>query len=1343
MKTAEKPIALFLSFVLSFSLMGVPAYADVRQDAGEQAPEAVQSDAIVALDDEDEVAQDAVAAPVRDADSDWQNADRQVGRSNEADEPAEAIADDPAAAQEDSATTQLSLADTVSFVYVDASVIAAGNVQYIAVGFTDEALIAENAVLELRSSAANDAVVLESAAVTQGAVLFAFAPAEGDIASYIIETLRWGDEGEGRYAIDFKDDSEAGNTYAFDVVTPELAQTLTEAAELSESDDAAVFAIDDDGNLTACASVEEALNMSDSDAAAKGQAGESVSADRAEAVSSEAGAVPESHTPDRAAGTQAAEAQAANDAANSVFQTVLDSIASFFRSLFVPEDAYAAVSSARENYLIVAIDPGHGGYDSGACGNGLEEKYVNLSIATHFRDELMTYSGVSTYMTREDDTFVSLQDRVDWAVWYGADVFISVHCNATGTGGGYGAEVWVPNYSSYLYEETHVAGYDLGEKILEQLTALGLHDRWVKTRNATSGGTYPDGSTSDYYTVIYRSRLAGIPGIIVEHAFIDNASDADTYLASESSRKELGIADATGVANQYSLLKHSVAQAQSSVKVTAHISYHGWQNSVYDGKVAGTTGKSFEMEAFQIALQNEAASSGGIEYRSASVDEEYQGWVSNGATSGTTGQGKPLEQVQIRLTGSAADAYDVYYRAHVSYIGWLDWAKNGESAGSSGYGYSIEAMEVVLVEKGGEAPGPTEIPFDEKGPTLRYSAHVENIGWQGTVRSPSIAGTTGRELQVEALKARLDGFDYSGDVQIAAHVQYIGWQDYVSSDGFAGTTGEGLRMEAIKVRLTGEMAEHYDIYYRVHAQYFGWLDWAKNGENAGTAGYGYRLEAIQIALVEKGGEAPGSTTTPFKEKGATLEYSAHVQNIGWQDYVESPGTAGTTGEGLRVEALRAELSNYDYEGDVQIATHVQYIGWQDYVGSGQIAGTTGEGLRLEAIKVRLTGEMAEHYDIYYRVHAQYFGWLGWAKNGENAGTAGFSYRLEAIEIALVDKDAAAPGSTSRAFVQGPMLFEYAAHVESIGWQDPVESPGTAGTTGESLQVEALYATVLGFDCSGDVQIAAHVQNIGWQDYVGSGQIAGTTGEGLRLEAIRVRLTGEMAERYDVYYRVHAQYYGWLGWAKNGANAGTAGFGYRLEAIEIALVDKGAAAPGPTEEPFVSKTNIMGESQTTVAQMVRRYNNVGKAYPASVYAEYGASDIAQFCQILYEEATAEGVRAEVVFAQAMHETGWLQFGGDVSAEQCNFAGIGATGGGNPGNSFNDWGADSVRKGLRAQVQHLKAYASTEDLVNECVDPRFSYVSRGCAPTVEDLGGRWAVSSTYGERLKEQIAYLLAA
>ena len=164
-------------------------------------------------------------------------------------------------------------------------------------------------------------------------------------------------------------------------------------------------------------------------------------------------------------------------------------------------------------------------------------------------------------------------------------------------------------------------------------------------------------------------------------------------------------------------------------------------------------------------------------------------------------------------------------------------------------------------------------------------------------------------------------------------------------------------------------------------------------------------------------------------------------------------------------------------------------------------------------------------------------------------------------------------------------------------------------------------------------------------------------------------------------------------------------------------------------------DIMGKPGTTVAKMVAAYNKTGKSYPASTYKSKGAATINVFCQILYDEAVAEGVRPEVVFAQSMLETGWLQFGGDVKASQCNFAGLGATGGGAQGATFKD-----VRTGLRAQVQHLKAYASTKALNNTCVDPRFDLVKRGCATTVIHLGQQenpngygWATGKGYGSNI----------
>ena len=169
------------------------------------------------------------------------------------------------------------------------------------------------------------------------------------------------------------------------------------------------------------------------------------------------------------------------------------------------------------------------------------------------------------------------------------------------------------------------------------------------------------------------------------------------------------------------------------------------------------------------------------------------------------------------------------------------------------------------------------------------------------------------------------------------------------------------------------------------------------------------------------------------------------------------------------------------------------------------------------------------------------------------------------------------------------------------------------------------------------------------------------------------------------------------------------------------------------------TSAMGTNKTIVVnKMVKMFQKSGKNYPTQALTKGNAPTIEAFCQIVYDEAVIEGIKPEVVFGQAMNETGYLQFGGDVKIEQFNFAGLGASGGGIAGESFK-----SVAEGIRAQVQHLKGYASTEALKQTCVDNRYKWVTKGCAPYVEWLGQKenlngkgWATSKNYGMNLMEK-------
>ncbi|BAZ50153.1 cell wall hydrolase/autolysin [Nostoc sp. NIES-4103] len=119
----------------------------------------------------------------------------------------------------------------------------------------------------------------------------------------------------------------------------------------------------------------------------------------------------------------------------------------------------------------------------------------------------------------------------------------------------------------------------------------------------------------------------------------------------------------------------------------------------------------------------------------------------------------------------------------------------------------------------------------------------------------------------------------------------------------------------------------------------------------------------------------------------------------------------------------------------------------------------------------------------------------------------------------------------------------------------------------------------------------------------------------------------------------------------------------------------------------------------------------------------------------EEANIEGVNYDIAFCQMCVETGFLLFGGDIRPEQNNFAGLGAIGGGSEAATF-----ESARIGVRAHIQHLKAYASLEPLVNEVVDPRFRFVTRGIAPSVYQLSGRWSADLDYGTKITAMVKRL---
>lgn len=185
-------------------------------------------------------------------------------------------------------------------------------------------------------------------------------------------------------------------------------------------------------------------------------------------------------------------------------------------------------------------------------------------------------------------------------------------------------------------------------------------------------------------------------------------------------------------------------------------------------------------------------------------------------------------------------------------------------------------------------------------------------------------------------------------------------------------------------------------------------------------------------------------------------------------------------------------------------------------------------------------------------------------------------------------------------------------------------------------------------------------------------------------------------------------------------------GYTMDGFRKAVKAAmgGAASGGSGTDRY---TKIMGSAVATAEQM----KNYIKAKNPKV-----AQSVLDMVPLYLSEGGMEGVRGDIAFAQSCLETGNFTFSGSaVTLTQNNFCGMGVTSNGVKGNSF-----DTPQFGIRAQVQHLKAYASTDALKNACIDPRFRYVTRGCAGYAEWLGQKenpdgkgWAAGAGYGEKI----------
>lgn len=619
------------------------------------------------------------------------------------------------------------------------------------------------------------------------------------------------------------------------------------------------------------------------------------------------------------------------------------------------------------------------------------------------------------------------------------------------------------------------------------------------------------------------------------------------------------------------------------IAYTSHVQDYGWQDWKTDGTSSGTSGQSKRLEG--IKIKTGGSINGGVSYKTHVQDIGWQDWVQNGELAGTSGQSKRLEAIQIKLTGSAGDSFSVWYRVHAQDYGWLGWAKDGDSAGTEGLSKRLESIEVIALPKG-------QVPDDYdssvgamKKKTLSYSTHIQDYGTQtgfsDSVDEPITLGTTGEGKRLEGLTLQLDGDLSQLGISYGAHIQDIGWQEDRSNGSFAGTTGQSKRIEALHIALGDSSG--YSIWYRAHVQDYGWLGWAKDGENAGTVGLSKRMEAIELVIMPKGQTPPGYDPSVDSAKTSILEYSSHISQIGTVSDVADNLCAdivlGTTGQSRHLEGFRLGISDSTESigGSIEYRAHVQDIGWQDWQANSSFAGTSGKAKSIQAVEFKLDGEIAQKYDIFYRAHVSNIGWLDWTKNGDSAaGSVGCSIPIEAIEVAIVPKGSSdAPSVGATPLLDSSLFPSINCESQSAGWGWGKTSEGSvAGAIGQSRALVGMGLSVANDSAiAGGISYLCHFANAGWTSWCGNG--TRSTSSGNAIQAMRIELTGNLSNYFDVYYRTYVSGYGWMGWAKNGAASGTTGLNMNVEAYQVKVVAKGAPAPGVTAKSFSDSDGFLG------------------------------------------------------------------------------------------------------------------------------------------------------------------------
>ena len=896
------------------------------------------------------------------------------------------------------------------------------------------------------------------------------------------------------------------------------------------------------------------------------------------------------------------------------------------------DEALDAVKSVRArshngNY-VVYLDAGHDNTHTGARGvNGIKEESYTLAIAQACRDELQQYSNVEVYMCREDSGICPYPgtssgqcnaNRVQDAASKGADLYIALHLNSA-NGSAHGAEVYVSNHSAY-----HNEGTNLANQILSQLQALGLSNRGVKVRNTGEANSYyNDGTVKDYYGVIRHGVESGINSMIVEHAFVDNYSDAN-YITNRY--HDIGVADATAIANYLGLSKGP------------HVTLKGFTWQVHDDRI---------------------------------------------------------------LIGTAYEANtDVKFTFKSYNLGTHQWVTLGENKTSN--------WQTWLPEQG------------------NYWIYVEAIA-NGHTTSQVMCFAVGKNY---APYVSLNGFTW----QVFSDRINIGTAYSTNTTGIRFTF-KSYNLDTKKwTALSNEKASNWQTWYPEKGNYWIYVE--------ATLPNGYKTDQVMCFAVGKNystramnaRSASPAITTLSVDDGIAVQaaesYYARLKGFTWQiqdDKILLGSAYDTNDPDLRFTFKSYNLDTKKWEV-LDSNKKSNWQTWKPYKGNYWVycQATTSDGKSYDQTMCFAVGK---NYASYVNLN-------------------GFTWQMQDDRILIgsaYDTNDSGTQFSFKAYNLDTQKWETLSTYKSSNWQTWKPYKGNYWIYCQA-KTSTGYTTdqVMCFAVGKDYGPYVHLNGYTWQ--MKSDAILGSA---YNTNDSDVKFT------YKSYNLTTKQ------WQSLSDNSSSNWVTWKPERGNYWIYCQAKTSNGYTSDQTMcfavsedysgNLYRIMGSSSITVDQMVNFYENgkgnvsydtFGESQYNGCLTQGGAPDIRTYCQIFKEEAENEGVKVEVAFTQAMLETGYLKFGGDVKPDQYNFAGIGATGNGNPGNSFGD-----VRTGIRAQIQHLKCYASTDSLNLAKVDPRWSNNLRGKAIYVEYLsipnnpyGTGWAASATYGNDLLKLITNL---